>query len=61
MSVFVHAQSIKKVKKWQNFVHVVVELPLTKSAISMQLFGLFFFNFSWAKKLIEIWAFWNLA
>ena len=34
MSVFVHAQRIKTVhaggggKKWQNFVHVVVECPL---------------------------------
>jgi hypothetical protein len=32
MSVFVHAQGIKTahagVKKWQNFVHVVVECPL---------------------------------
>ena len=36
MSVFVHAQGIKivhaggeGVKKWQNYVHVVVECPLT--------------------------------
>jgi hypothetical protein len=34
MSVFVHAQGIKTVhagggvKKWQNYVHVVVECPL---------------------------------
>ena len=34
MSFFVHAQGIKTVhagvKKWQNFVHIVVECPLGK-------------------------------
>ena len=47
MSVFVHVQFIKTVqagrwvKKWQNFVHVVVEWPLKLSCcfFSVKLFG----------------------
>ena len=31
MYIFVHAQGIKTVKKWQNSVHVVVECPLSKT------------------------------